>query len=222
MTGIPLDSSDFLSKMGDTCNDHLVEMAIYKKEQIYVHTSLYITLMDSIFQRDLVKAAETLQKHQEALANADFDTTFYVGLAAFQLARETKESHWIEIGITALDSFELLSKQCDLNFENRFLLLKAEMHHFNRNARAAVEAYDQSIESARKHNFIHQEALACELAAHFFGDTGARKRAREMIQKSHDAYVEWGAHKKAESVIELLDLEYLKASDLEHLKLPKA
>ena len=55
----------------------------------------------------------------------------------------------------------------------------------------------------------HKDIQEGELAAHFFGNVGEKRRTREMIQKSHDVYMEWGAKAKAKSVIELLNLRYL-------------
>ncbi|KAL7482719.1 hypothetical protein ACHAWX_000170, partial [Stephanocyclus meneghinianus] len=85
----------------------------------------------------------------------------------------------------------------------------AECHHLHGETDAAIEAYDNSIQSARSNRFIQHEAIACELAAHFFGNVGEKRRTRDMIQKSHDVYMEWGANAKAKSVLELLNLRYL-------------
>jgi hypothetical protein len=87
--------------------------------------------------------------------------------------------------------------------------LKAEYHHLHGETDAAVQAYDASIESAHKNKFLQNEAIACEMTAHFFGNIGEKRKTKEMIQKSHDVYMKWGAKAKAKSVIELLNLRYL-------------
>ena len=211
--GKSLCSSDSISKLDMMCDDDLVEMGMHKKEVLHVQTALYITLIESIIQRDFVRAAETLQKHQNKFATDDFVVIFYGGLLAFHMARQTREGHWLAKSANALKTLEISSKQCKWNFGNKYLLLKAEMHNTNGETKAAIQAYDESVEAARTQCFIHEEALACELAAHYFGNIGDKKRTREMIEKSHDAYVRWGAQKKAESVIKLLELQYLQESE---------
>lgn len=125
------------------------------------------------------------------------------------MARETREAHWMEKGIKILATYEKWAMINEWNFEHRFLLLKAELHHTKGDTNAAVQAYDMSAEAAQKHCFPHQVALVCELAAHYFGNIGAKERTREMIQRSHDAYMEWGAVRKAKAVINLLELNWL-------------
>lgn len=118
----------------------------------------------------------------------------------------------MEKGTNTLASFEKWSKINKWNFEHRYLLLKAELHHTKGETNAAAQAYYLSVEAAQKHQFVDQEALASELAAHFFGSIRAKEKTREMIQRSHDAYMKWGASRKAKAVINLLELDWLDAN----------
>ena len=95
------------------------------------------------------------------------------------------------------------------NYEHKYYLLKAEYDQLNGETDNAIEAYQVSIDSAHSNGFIHNEAIACEMAAHHFANIEDKKRTRDMIQKTHDVYLEWGANAKAKSVLELLNLQYL-------------
>lgn len=219
LSGMSLDSPDFLSKLAVTISsENAIESTMRKGDQLYMHAVLSICLAESFIQRNFIRAAEILQNYSQVFPILDssrmrphlFESYFFGGLVAFRIARETGEPYWMEKGTEILNSFENLSTRCEWNFENKYFLLKAELLHVKKETKTAIEAYDKAVESARKHRFIHQEAIACELAAHFFGNIGAKQRMREMIQKSHNLYVEWGAKKKAESVIKLLELQYLQ------------
>lgn len=47
---------------------------------------------------------------------------------------------------------------------------------------------------------MHEEALSCELAGYFFANNGGKKRSYEMFQRAYDAYMKWGAVKKAATI----------------------
>ena len=48
-------------------------------------------------------------------------------------------------------------------FENKYMLLQAELHYLNQDYKAAGDAYLASIECANAHKFTHEEAMAYEL-----------------------------------------------------------
>lgn len=80
------------------------------------------------------------------------------------------------------------------------LLLKAESYRTEKETEKAAECYEASIRSAREHRFIHEEAIACELAGYFFEDQGDKVKSRDMFQQAHNTYTKWGAVSKANSI----------------------
>ncbi|KAL3802001.1 hypothetical protein HJC23_010345 [Cyclotella cryptica] len=217
LSGVTLDESDILSQCTRTPTDDFVEAAMAHNELVFLRVAVGTVLFESLIIRDFAKAADLILKysnffeilnknHNVALESNLF---FVAGLVSFHMAREMKDSHWIEKGTNALAAYENWAFCNHSNYEHKYFLLKAECHHLHGETDAAVQAYETSIESARINRFLPNQAIACELAAHFFGNIGEKKRTREMIQKSHDVYMEWGANAKAKSVIELLNLRYL-------------
>ena len=56
--------------------------------------------------------------------------------------------------------------------------------------------YEQAIRSARANGFIHNEALAYELAARFYAARGFETFARAYLQNARYGYLRWGAEGK--------------------------
>jgi hypothetical protein len=48
--------------------------------------------------------------------------------------------------------------------------------------------------------FVHEEALACELAAYFYLELGEINKSVEYFLLAYERYNEWGAFEKAESL----------------------
>jgi hypothetical protein len=46
---------------------------------------------------------------------------------------------------------------------------------------------------------VHEEALACELAAYFYLEAGENEKATQYLLLAHEKYHEWGAVGKCNS-----------------------
>jgi GAF domain-containing protein len=57
----------------------------------------------------------------------------------------------------------------------------------------AMNLYEQAIRSAHANGFVHNEALANELAARFYAARGFEKIAQAYLQDARYGYVRWGA-----------------------------
>ena len=60
--------------------------------------------------------------------------------------------------------------------------------------------YDNAIQSAHDHKFIHGEAIASELAGIFYHERGMCCKSYLYFVHSVRSYKEWGAHVIAECV----------------------
>ena len=84
------------------------------------------------------------------------------------------------------------------------LLLEAEKLHTSGAFESAALFYEKSIQSARQHKFIHEEAIASELAGLFYLDRGLREKSLHLFLHSIWGYKTWGAlavAKRVESFI---------------------
>ena len=95
------------------------------------------------------------------------------------------------------------AENCPENFENRAVLVGAEIARIDGRDVDAMGLYDRAIRSARANGFVHNEALANELASHFYAARGFDKIARVYLQDARYGYLRWGADGKVRQLEEL-------------------
>ena len=121
---------------------------------------------------------------------------FYQGLASFYLARKRvqERTSWIARGDAILSSMKRWAQHSEWNWENKALLLAAEKEHLLGSFGRAEALYERAIRSAREHRFVHEEAMASELAGKFFLQRGGVP-AKSVALLIHAArcYEKWGA-----------------------------
>ncbi|WP_437758865.1 AAA family ATPase [Sorangium sp. So ce1389] len=91
---------------------------------------------------------------------------------------------------------EKLSRWAELGPENlahRSALLGAEIERVRGNAHAAGDRYHEAIARAQRGGYLHDEALANELAGLSFRALGKTTIARAYLTEAHRAYGRWGA-----------------------------
>ena len=108
---------------------------------------------------------------------------------------------------------QIWAENCPENFDNRTALVGAEIARIERRELDAERLYEQAIRSAQAHGFIHNEALANDLAARFYMARGFEKIAHTYLQDARDCYLQWGADGK----VRQLDNLY---PHIRHEKLP--
>ena len=91
-------------------------------------------------------------------------------------------------------------------------MLEAEEAFSNKNYELAKSLYEKAVSTARKHRFINQEALACELAGYFFLETGEQDTAIQYFLQAHEKYHEWGAVAKCNMLFEYVQRNLIQSS----------
>jgi predicted ATPase/signal transduction histidine kinase len=95
------------------------------------------------------------------------------------------------------------AENCPENFENRAALVGAEIARIEGRDLDAMRLYEQAIRSAQANGFVHNEALANELAGRFYAARGLEKIARVYLQDAHYCYLRWGADGKVRQLEEM-------------------
>ncbi|HJZ72327.1 MAG TPA: sigma 54-interacting transcriptional regulator [Vicinamibacterales bacterium] len=95
------------------------------------------------------------------------------------------------------------AENCPENFENRALLVGAEIARVERREIEAERLYEAAIQSARENDFVHNEALANELAARFYAARGFGTIADTYLRNARHGYLRWGAAGKVQQLDEL-------------------
>jgi PAS domain S-box-containing protein len=98
---------------------------------------------------------------------------------------------------------EVWAEICPENFENRAALVGAEIARIQGRELDAERLYEQAIRSAQANGFVHNEALANELAAHFYAARGFEKIAHTYLRDARHCYLRWGADGKVRQLDEM-------------------
>ena len=113
---------------------------------------------------------------------------------------QTKTKSLIERGQSVLTRIRSLAEHSSWNWENKVLLLEAMEMHTLGNLDAAEPLYTSSIRSAQEHKFIHEEAIASELAGEYLYEQGKHSDAYALFMHSVKCFEEWGADAVAKRV----------------------
>ena len=103
--------------------------------------------------------------------------------------------HWRHLRVWA--------ENCPENFENRAALVPAEIAGIEGRPLDAMDLYEQAIQSARRNGFVHNEALACELAARFYEARGNETISHAYMRNAFSCCARWGADGKVRQLDEL-------------------
>ena len=106
---------------------------------------------------------------------------------------------------------KIWAANCQENFENRAALVGAEIARLEGRELDAERLYEQAIRSARANGFVHNEALANELAARFYAARGFDTIAHMYLRGARYGYLRWGADGK----VRQLDQLYPQVSEKE-------
>ena len=128
---------------------------------------------------------------------------FIAGLAAFQVFRHTGDAIWAERGRKCKQNMKHWADNCAWNFMHKLQLLEAEEYYCSGNLRCAREYYDAAIATAGVHKFANDEALANELAAKFYLNTGEPATSITYFNHAHEKYEAWGAISKVSNLDKL-------------------
>eukprot|EP00804_Cyclotella_cryptica_P015426 CCRYP_008072-RE/>CCRYP_008072-RE protein AED:0.22 eAED:0.22 QI:0/0.83/0.85/1/0.83/0.71/7/53/1353 len=188
-------------------NDELKGRTMKEADQLCYRIQLSVEIVHSFILRNIEKCQSMIDvikggDMRERLTYNFVIVDFYAGLTACYLARKTREESWKENARIVRNKIERLVKHSEWNFENKFLLLKAECHYAEGEIDGAIGSYEAAVSSARDHKFVNEEAVACELAGYFFVEQGDEVKSKMMFTQAHDAYIKWGAIHKAKSLLQ--------------------
>jgi PAS domain S-box-containing protein len=117
-------------------------------------------------------------------------------------AADQRQQH-VQVLVAHHRQLEIWAANCPENFENRVALVGAELARIEGRALDAIDLYEQAIRSARANGFVHNEALAYELAARFYAARGFEQIAHLYLRSARHCYQRWGADGKVRQLDEL-------------------
>ncbi|HEX4169288.1 MAG TPA: AAA family ATPase, partial [Bryobacteraceae bacterium] len=124
---------------------------------------------------------------------------FYSALsraALFDSATDGSRQRHFEALTAHQKQHSIWAQHCPENFENRAALIGAEIARIEGRVLDAEQLYEQAIRSAHSNGFVHNEAIAYELAARFYSARGFQKFADAYLREARYCYERWGADGK--------------------------
>jgi serine phosphatase RsbU (regulator of sigma subunit) len=94
------------------------------------------------------------------------------------------------------------ARQSPLNYRHKYDLVNAVRHWVLRQDSAAMELFDRVIKLAGDGGFLHDKAMANELAARFYLEKDRVSIARAYMTEARYAYLRWGAASKVRDLDE--------------------
>lgn len=187
-------------------NDELRNHGRAKAGPVNFDLQIGFELTKSFLFRDMEKAREmveidkanTFTKKRLVYSKVLFN--WFASLTACYFTRQNGDNSQMVDVQNFCDQLEYLSRHSQWNMANKYQLLKAECHYSEGEMIQAAEAYESSIKAAKNHKFIHETALACELAGYFHKEQGNEEKAKSMFTQARDAYNKWGAVVKAKLI----------------------
>jgi signal transduction histidine kinase len=159
-----------------------------------------------------------LQAYSQAIENAD-KAAEYVGMAMAMIlvptlnfydslarlalypdADEDTQAQILEKVTAGQTQMKTWADHAPMNFLHKYHLVEAELARVQGNDTEARDAYDQAIELARENEYLHEEALAYELAGRFYLATEQARLARYYLRDAHYTYQRWGATAKVKDL----------------------
>ena len=124
----------------------------------------------------------------------------YLSLALLAVCGQGSEGEKEEILTQVNDNqalLEKLARSAPPNYLHKYHLVEAErLRVLEGQSDTIMHHYDQAIALARESEFIHEEALADELAAKYLLSQGKNDAARAYLRSAMEQYEAWGAKRK--------------------------
>ncbi|MDM0029080.1 trifunctional serine/threonine-protein kinase/ATP-binding protein/sensor histidine kinase [Variovorax saccharolyticus] len=146
---------------------------------------------------------EASMSHLETVEYHFYDALSHA--AAFESASTAARTRHMAALLAGHARLDAWADACPDNFFNRAALVEAEIARIQGKELIAERLYERAIESASAGGFIHNEALANELAGRFHADRGFERIANWYLREARQGYLLWGADAK----VRQLDQRYL-------------
>ncbi|MBV9878143.1 MAG: AAA family ATPase [Verrucomicrobia bacterium] len=141
-----------------------------------------------------LKAARLIWTSPCFLEEAEYH--FYSALsrsAVWDFAAAQEQPEHFEAITQHYQQLQIWAGNCPENFRDRAALVGAEIARIEDRVPEAMDLYEQAIQSAHENEFLHNEALANELAARFYLARGSAKIASTYLRDARYCYLRWGA-----------------------------
>ena len=161
------------------------------------------TILNFLFQdyTEAVKNAILAEEYEQSALGLiiSAEHNFYYSLSLLKLCNSddsNQKSEYLQQVTTNQQKMKLWADHAPMNLQHKYDLVEAEKAKVLGQYWEASELYEQAIKGARENEYLHEEAIAYELAAEFYLAVGRAKIAETYIRESHYGYIRWQAKAK--------------------------
>ncbi len=192
-----VDEASFLK----TCNDDrdfysIALFHVFKAKVLYVYGALDQALESF---RKTIDLTGPLSGHAAALGTRNASHSLILLGLCEDAEPVVRQDHLDEVERNQ-EQLRAWAANCPENFAHKYLLVEAETARILGKKDEALRLYNESIQSARENEFVHEEALANELAARHWLAEGNSIYARAHLLEARYGYQRWGATRKVEQL----------------------
>ncbi|MEG4349427.1 AAA family ATPase [Microcoleus sp. LAD1_D3] len=128
-----------------------------------------------------------------------YDSLVYLKLASYRIPIEDK-NNWIERVTLNQEKMRNWAHHAPMNYLHKFYLVEAEKARVLGQVVEAINYYDIAISLAKENEYIHEAALAYELAGKFYLSRGKELTGKAYMQEARYCYQLWGAVAKVKDL----------------------
>ncbi|MEG4626899.1 AAA family ATPase [Microcoleus sp. w1-18aA5] len=128
-----------------------------------------------------------------------YDSLVYLKLASDRIPIEDK-NNWIERVTLNQEKMRNWAHHAPMNYLHKFYLVEAEKARVLGQVVEAINYYDIAISLVKENEYIHEAALAYELAGKFYLSWGKELTAKAYMQEARYCYQLWGAVAKVKDL----------------------
>jgi predicted ATPase/signal transduction histidine kinase len=123
-----------------------------------------------------------------------------IRLALYSEASESEQKEFLQKVEANQEKMQHWANHAPMNFLHKFYLVEAERYSVLGQNMQAMELFDLAIAGAKENEYLHEEALANELAAKFYLKWGKQKIAKAYLDDAYYGYLRWGAKAKVKDL----------------------
>eukprot|EP00985_Skeletonema_marinoi_P026427 scaffold20470_cov153-Skeletonema_marinoi.AAC.1 len=197
------------SKAGDKILDSMLASAASNGDSLLSATVNYMKLEVFFFYQEWKKAVDLVRKagNVRLILSSFFGAVRYTFFEALTYVRAAQsESGWKrrQMKKCALQTIQLIkgwAKNGNVNVVHYLFILEAELAVLNGKNKKAKESFNAAITTSSRNGFLHDRALAHELAGAYFKARGDDYWGNYHIECSKRCYQEWGCNIKVEQLM---------------------
>ncbi|BCL37447.1 ATP-binding sensor histidine kinase [Nostoc sp. MS1] len=121
-------------------------------------------------------------------------------LALCDIADDVERQEYLQKVSANQQQMQKWSEFAPANYLHKYNLVEAELQRVLTQNFAAFNLYDTAIAQAKENGYIQELALANELAAKFYLNSGKEQVAQGYMQEAYYGYARWGAKAKTDDL----------------------